>query len=122
MQRQTLVYSWQRGKSMAGLRTAGRKRAISDTALFWQLWSDSSVDILEISRQLKVSIPTVRKYAARLHLPPRPARMDEADDGDDGRDPTENEIWGPGGLTEQIRATWTSKQEHDARIRATAVS
>jgi hypothetical protein len=105
---------------MAVLRTAGRKRAIADTALFWRLWRDPSIDVLEIAKQLNVSISTARKHAAKLHLPTRPSGQSENREDLEGRDPTEDEIWGPGGLTEQIRSTWTSKQEHEARIRATS--
>jgi hypothetical protein len=105
---------------MAGPRTAGRSRVISDTMLFWRLWHDRSVDILEIARQLHVSIGTVRRHASRMHLPARPLTKAEVRKALAG-DPSLDEIWGPGGLTEQIRASWTPQQEYDARMRATTV-
>lgn len=105
---------------MAGPRTAGRSTVIRDTVLFWKLWHDKSVNILEIATQLGVSIGTVRRHASRLHLPARPLTKTEVLTAMRG-DPSVEEIWGPGGLTEQIRASWTPQQEYDARIRATSI-
>lgn len=105
---------------MPGLRTAGRTVGIQDKRLFWKLWHSKSVDILEIAKQLGVSITTVRNQASRLKLPARPLTRSEVRKAMRG-DPSLEEIWGPGGLTEQIRATWTPQQEYDARMRATTI-
>jgi len=106
---------------MGSLKTRGRHRGIQDKALFWRLWHDRNVDLLGIATQLRVSIGTVRKEASRLHLPARQMTRNEVEVAM-GRDPTEEEIWGPGGLTEQIRASWTPQHQYDARVRATSIT
>lgn len=105
---------------MSTPRTAGRSRGIEDKALFWRLWHDRNVDLLGIATQLRVSIGTVRKEASRLHLPARQMTRNEVEIAM-GRDPTEDEIWGPGGLTEQIRASWTPEREYQAKLNATRI-
>ena len=101
-------------------RTVGRATGIHDKRLFWKLWHDRSVDLLHIAKQLGVSMTTVRKEATRLKLPARPLTRSEVRRAMGG-DPSLEEIWGPGGLTEQIRATWTPQQEYDAKVRATTI-
>lgn len=103
---------------MPGSRTANRQVRITDTLLFWQLWHDRDVDLLQIAARFNVSIGTVRKHASRLHLPARPMTLSEVRRAK-GADPSLEEIWGPGGLTEQIQSTWSPQQEYDARMRAT---
>jgi hypothetical protein len=46
-----------------------------------------------------------RRHDRRLRHRPEPLR-----------DPTEEEIWGPGGLTAQIQATWSDFQREQRRV------
>lgn len=94
-------------------RTIGRKSAIDNTPKFWRLWHDENVTMLEIAKAFNVSMQTVRRRASQLKLPARPMTLRELE-VTMGRDPTEEEIWGPGGLTEQIRSSWSDRREREA--------
>lgn len=101
-------------------RTIGREKGIDSIPDLWQMWHDRSVELLDIAKHFNVSIQTVRRTAARLGLPSRYEMKKENTEREEG-DPSEEEIWGPGGLTEQIRDSWSSRREYEARINATSV-
>jgi hypothetical protein len=101
--------------------TKGRKRWITDTVTFWRMWHDESLDMLAIAHHFHVSISQVRATANRLGLKARAMTRHEVEVAI-GRDPTEEEIWGPGGLTEQIRASWSPTREYQASQNARCVA
>ena len=110
-------------------RTVGRRRAITDTLEFWRLWHVDSVDMLEIASRMRVTMSAVRATASRLGLKARKMTRNEVEIAM-GRDPTELEIWGEGGgagspgvggLTGQIRASWSDDREYQARQNASRV-
>jgi hypothetical protein len=94
-------------------RTIGRSANIEDIPRFWRMWHDESIAMLDIAKAFNVAIGTVRRTASRLGLPARMMTLRELDVAQ-GRDPTEEEIWGPGGLTEQIRSSWSDRREREA--------
>jgi hypothetical protein len=103
-------------------RTIGRRKAIDCIPEFWRLWHDKSVDMLAIAAHFNVAIGTVRRTARRLGLPPRNSPpVDEVPEGREAGDPTEEEIWGRGGITERIRAGWSARREYEARVNATSM-
>jgi hypothetical protein len=110
-------------------KVRGRRRGITDTMTFWRLWHDQSIDMLEIASQLRVTISAVRSHASRLGLKARKMTRNEVEIAM-GRDPTELEIWGEGGghgspgvggLTGQIRASWSPEREYQAAQNATRI-
>lgn len=110
-------------------RTRGRRRAITDNVMFLKLWHDENIDMLEIASRMRVTILTVRSHASRLGLPARKMTRNEVEIAQ-GRDPTELEIWGEGGgngspgvggLTGQIRASWSEDREYQAKQNSTRV-
>jgi hypothetical protein len=102
-------------------RTIGRSASIDDIPQFWRLWHDTDIAMLDIAKTFNVAIGTVRRTASRLGLPARMMTLKELDVAQ-GRDPTEEEIWGPGGLTEQIRSSWNDRREREALENARTVS
>jgi hypothetical protein len=101
-------------------RTIGRNRGIDSIPDLWRLWHDRSLELFDIATHFNVSITTVRRTALKLGLPSRQSIQGENTEREDG-DPSEEEIWGEGGLTEKIRSSWSSRREYEARINATSV-